>query len=68
MKKGRKSKWNNKTSVERRKTIKKAAMTDSASIKSNEKMVLWAINGAIFFTVASAIKSSHVNIAFFPPN
>lgn len=41
-------------------------MTDSKGIKSNEKMVLGAINRMIFLTVsvALAIKSIHVNIAF----
>lgn len=62
---GAKWKWkkwkrNNKTLLERK--IKK--MTDSEGIKSNEKTVLWAINRMIFFTVARAIKSIHVNIAF----
>lgn len=59
---GNEKKWkrNNKTLLERK--IKK--MTDSKGIKSNEKTVLGAINRMIFFTVALAIKSIHVNIAF----
>lgn len=60
----KRNKRNNKTLLEKK--IKK--MTDSKSIKSNEKTVLWAINRMIFFTVALAHKKHSCKYCFFLPN